>query len=242
MDGMNKIGKNSSARQSAWLATALGMVLGMAPAARAGQAYNEACPDLNTCAKSVSTLLGQKYLVDPETQGGAVATQNLELTKDNAEILFTTALHANGYTRVPLAGVANTFRIMRERDARDSNLPHVIADSKTGPDFSNTWDLGDLVYKLSNPEIAEHIARTLRSFLPANSRVIPDTLTGHVRLTAAWPELRRAFERIRDMDQKPSDAWLKDWKDTLARAEARDSECECRLPAVPTRKNKKPGH
>src|SRR5207253_1697946 len=58
--------------------------------------FAERCPDISSCAKVVSQLLGQKYVFDDDVKGKFGATANTEITKENAEVLFTSMLYANG--------------------------------------------------------------------------------------------------------------------------------------------------
>ncbi len=165
--------------------------------------FSELCPDVMTCGKAVSALLDQKYLFDPEIQGTVKATPNLELTKENAELLFTSALHMNGFTRVPLSA-PKLFRIMRNRDARDSAIPMVTADANNAPKLPETWDLYTMKYQATHPKTVEDIARQIRSFMPADSRIVPIDWTGVLLVSDAAPNLKKAYDLIRLCDQKAS--------------------------------------
>ena len=191
------------------------------PSARA-DSVKAKCPDLEKCAHAVAALTGTKLVFDPGLLKGAVgATENFELTKENAEVVFTQMLDQNALTRVPLAD-ANAYTILRQRDARDSALPRFDADSKTTPDIPKTWDLGTLRYRLAHPELAEPIARTLRSFLPASSRVIPEELSGHLIIVASFPILANVLNLAQSMDVKPSGPALKHMEEK--RKAAREAE------------------
>jgi type II secretory pathway component GspD/PulD (secretin) len=172
--------------------------------------FGEKCPDIADCAKVVGQLLGQKYLFDLDVKGKIVATPNLELTKDNAEILFTDMLNLNGFSRVP-AGVPGTYQIMRQRDARDAAIPTVSADQNTAPELPNNWDLITLKYRATHADAIEMIARMSRSFMPANSRIIPNELSGMVLVTDSSMNLRKLYDLIKDMDRKPSAELKKRW-------------------------------
>lgn len=191
------------------------------PPARA-DSVRSTCPDLEKCAHAVASLTGAKLVYDPGLLKGAIgATENFELTKENAEVVFTQMLDQNALTRVPLAE-ANAYTILRQREARDSALPRFDADSKTTPDIPKTWDLGTLRYRLAHPELAETIARTLRSFLPATSRVIPEELSGHLIVVATFPILANVLNLAQSMDVKVSGPTLK--KVEEKRKEARAAE------------------
>jgi type II secretory pathway component GspD/PulD (secretin) len=180
------------------------------------ETFSEKCPDLQSCARAVSELTGQRYVFESDLNGKAFATPNLELNKDNAELLFTNALFFNGYTRVPLTD-AGIFQITRQRDGRDSAIPVVPADDKTAPSLPNTWDLMTMKYKVNNPEAVEEIARTMRSFMPANSRIIPVELAGLLLVTDTSANLKKLYEFIRDLDVKPSERVKKSWAERKKR-------------------------
>lgn len=161
------------------------------------------CPDLEKCAHLVAALTGGKYIYDGESPKGVVrATENFEMTKENADEVFTLMLNQEGYTRLPLSE-PGTYTILRQRDARDSALPLLVADPETTPDFPKNWDLATLRYKLSRPEGAEPICRNIRAFMPGNSRVVPDAASGQIFLVAPYPILATALQTIRSMDAKP---------------------------------------
>src|SRR5687768_2959657 len=125
--------------------------------------FVERCPDIAPCAKAVSELTGQKYVLDQDVKGSQnLATPNIELTKENAELLFTELLHNAGYARIA-TGEPGTWRIMRQRDARDSVLPIIEASKDQPPKMPNTWDIVTMKYKAENPLLVEDFARTARS-------------------------------------------------------------------------------
>jgi hypothetical protein len=169
----------------------------------ASATFADQCPTIEACAKAVSELTGQKYVFAEGVKGKLDSTSNLYLTRENAELLFTNLLHLTGYSRVPL-GEKDAFRIIPERDARDTNLPTVTADSRNAPSLPENWDLYTMEYKASHPESTETIARTLRSFMSATSRIVPAELSGLLMVTAPALELKRVYALIRDNDQKMS--------------------------------------
>jgi hypothetical protein len=179
--------------------------------AHAADSFGQHCLDLAPCAKFVGELLGQRYLFDSELHGKVQITGGLEPTPSNAEILFTALLHQNGFTRVPVGGEAGTFQILRERDARDSVLPVIAATQEQGPRLPAPWDMMTLKYKASNPDAVEEIARTVRGFMPASSRVVSAELSSTLWVTASAPDLKKIYELIRENDQKPTPEMKKRW-------------------------------
>ncbi len=204
------------------LSPLLVLISGTASAAN----FTEKCPDLSACAKAVSELTGQKYIFESTLKENMVATKNLDFTAENAEILFTYALNASGYSRMKLTD--GTFSILRQRDARDQAIPYVKCDNHTAPVLPDTWDLYTMKYQATNAEIVEHVARNSRSFMPANSRIIPDVLTGSVLITDTAPNLKKLYTIIREMDVKVTPAikahWEKQEKDGQARMRNAPSE------------------
>ena len=195
------------------------------PAAFASSSsFSEKCPDIPACAKAVGELTGQKYLYDGDVKGKVMATPNVELTKENAELLFTNMLNLEGFSRVPL-GEAGSFQIIRQRDARDQAIPWVTSDQKHAPELPNNWDLYTMKYKATNPEVVEHLARMSRSFMPANSRIIPDEIAGILLITDTAMNLKKLYTIISGSDIKPSAAVRKKMdEEERARNEARKEE------------------
>lgn len=172
----------------------------------------DACPDIQSCAKAVGELLGQKYIFDSEVKGKVQATPNLELTKDNAEVVFTNILYLEHFARVP-NGAPNTYQIVRDREARDMPVPLLKATQTEAPKLPNTWDLITLSYKATNAEVVDEIARSARSFMPANSRIIPYEAGGNLFITDSAQNIKKIYEIIVSMDQKPSAALRKRWEE-----------------------------
>lgn len=198
----------------------LGLMSGQYAIAADSSAIGEKCDTLPACAKVVSGLLGQKYIFTDDLRGKVDMSSNLELTKENAEVVFTTMLNMHGYSRVPIIQ-PNTFEIVRIRDARDSAIPLVNADAKTPPVLPDTWDLYTMRYKATNPEVIEEICRNLRSFTSANARMMPSELSGTVIITDNAPNLKKIYELIQGNDKKVPLEMKKKWERRAMMAEKR---------------------
>ncbi len=207
---MNMMNKKSAA---------LPLILLCATPALAGDSFSEKCPDIPSCAKTVSELMGQQYAYDVDIQGKMSATSGLLITRENAELLFTDMLNINGFTRVPL-GPLGTYQIMRQRDARDSTLPIIRADKNTKPELPHNWDLYTMIYKSSHSEVVDELARTSRSFMPANSRIIPSELSSTLIVTDSALNIKKLYEILREIDQKPTPEFLRKRAKEEARREA----------------------
>lgn len=190
-------------------------ILGIIPWQLVASAENNSfatqCQDLEKCIKAVSELTGDKYIFDAEVKGKVSSSENVELNKGNATLLLTKALYMNGFTRAPL-GEKNTYQILNIRNARDGLLPKLIGTTDNPPEFPNHWDIITFVYKVKYPEVVEEMARTARSFMPPNARIIPSELTGQIFFTDAAPNIKNVYEIIRGLDQKPTKALLEKWK------------------------------
>src|SRR5262249_23764859 len=154
-----------------------------------------------------------KYVFDAgDVKGKVQATPNLELTKENAEWVFTNTLYISGYSRVPV-GTPNTFQILRLRDAKDTALPMVEASKDNPPTLPKSWDMYILRYKATNPEAVEQISRMARNFMPPNSRILPSELDGSLLVTDAAPNLKKVYDIIKNLDQRPSAQLKKKWEE-----------------------------
>lgn len=188
------------------------LLLFLTPWAHA-ESFLEKCPDIPACAKHVGPLLGQKYVFDDGIKGKNNATANLTIHRDNAELLLTNLLYSEGFARIPLGSSGDTFRIVRQRDARDLPLPVATADERMAPRLPELWDLYTLKYKATHADAVEAIARLSRSLMPANARIIPSELSGTILITDAAPNLKKIYALIRENDQKPSAELKKRWKE-----------------------------
>lgn len=176
------------------------ILLSIFPITSFADAFHDKCPDIAACANAVSELLGQKYVFDKDVKGSVQATQNIEFSRENAELLFTHMLYTNGYSRVPL-NQTGLYQIQKIRDAKDSNLPVLTADARTTPSLPNTWDLYTLKYKATHPEALGEISRMIRNFMPPNTRVVSSDLSGMLLMTAASMELKKLYDMVRENDQ-----------------------------------------
>jgi type II secretory pathway component GspD/PulD (secretin) len=188
-----------------------GLLIVPSPASAA--AVKDACANLEKCANAIAELTGTKYVFDGKELAGMkiAATANFELTKENAEEVFTLMLEQNEYTRLPL-GEEKAYTIIRSRNARDSALPIYTGDSTNLPKLPQHWDLSTARYRAQTPELVDHLARNMRSFLPANSRVIPDENSGTLLITAPNPIIRNVLNHIQALDVKLSPEKIKELK------------------------------
>ena len=175
--------------------------------------FSTQCPDIQTCVKAVSELTGDKYIFDAESiKGKGNATANLELNRENAVNLFSNLLHMNGYSRVP-TGEPDTFRIMRENDAKGTAVPSFTSTLTQPPKLPNNWDIVRLEYKMTHPEGVRHLENVMRTYAPMGARIYGDELNGTILISASALELKGLYPMLQSNDQKVSAEVLKRWKD-----------------------------
>ncbi|MBL7715450.1 MAG: hypothetical protein JNL01_08255 [Bdellovibrionales bacterium] len=191
----------------------------------------EKCKTLPACVEFVSSLTHDQYVLAPGVAFETAATQNTEINAQNADLLFSMLLDLNGLARVP-AGQPKLFKLVKQRDARDAAVPQYEASYDQDAIIPNTHDLATLNYapKFPNFERLEEMARSLRSFLPANARIVPDAASMKVRMTAAIPDLKRCLKMMREMDRKPTAAEENDWKEQKKRRAEKSAKCPDPLP------------
>ena len=60
--------------------------------------------------------------------------------------------------------------------------------------------------------------------MPANSRIIPEEVSGMLLVTDTAPNLKKLYELIKDLDRKPSAELKKHW-DEMAKIRAKILRC-----------------
>jgi general secretion pathway protein D len=96
---------------------------------------------------------------------------------DRAKAMVLTSLHLQGLTWIHVPSI-DLYRITRERDARDEDIPLLQGnDSLPENDLMVTYIM-DLHHVPS-----DYVARAMRSFMPANGRIIPVEETRAVIIT-----------------------------------------------------------
>lgn len=180
----------------------------VASPAFAADTFAQKCPDFTACAQAVAQLTGQKYVFASEAiKGKPVFTDNLEMTKENAELVFTQLLHDYGYTRVPM-GSPNVYQIKTIREAIDATLPQFTADFTQAPELPNSGDQVTLTYRAKEGDV-EDMARALRKVMPGRSRIVPHEASKTLLITDSATHLKSLYATIKDWDRKPTPEMLK---------------------------------
>ena len=129
---------------------------------------------------------------DQELKGPVTLFLRKPLKTEQLTELFYRVLADNGYAAVD--GSAGTGVIIeRTRDARDDALP--VYESAELPDSSRLVT----VYRNLKYANGEHVARMMRSFMPANARIIP-TSRSQVFITDTASNIRKLNLMITRMD------------------------------------------
>ena len=116
-----------------------------------------------------------------------------------------TALYQQGLTWIHDTAI-DIIRVSRQRDARDLEIP-VIMDAGQLPDsdLMVTYIMG----VVNTPP--EFIARTLRSFMPANSRIIPDEASGSILITDSAHNIAKLIKLVQRLDTAEAGKLAKQW-------------------------------
>lgn len=153
--------------------------------------FNFPDADIMDIAKALGRLTGKNFILDKDVKGRITIISNSPITVGDAWRAFLTALDMNGFAMIPSG---RYIRVARQRDARDKQLR-----TYTG-DFSPDTDaLITRVFQLKHID-AEEVARTFRSFMPANSRIIPYDQTNTVIVTDTGSNIAKLNKMLELLD------------------------------------------
>ena len=112
------------------------------------------------------------------------------ITREVLAELFHQVLGSNSYAAVD--DPSRAWNILRQRDARDAQLQ--FSDSNH---FNPSYRMQTVIFNLKTG-YAESVARTMRSFMPANSRIIPVLAKNRIILDAEDNSFHSARDYISD--------------------------------------------
>jgi general secretion pathway protein D len=163
----------------------------------------EECADLVKCTEFVSKLTGKKYMYDKEFKGGLQTTSNMQITAENAEVLFTSILEINGYGRVP-TGVKDTYKIIALRDIRYEATPVINVDAQTPPSIPQNSDYYMMNYKFKhfNQNQLRATGNSIRPFMSRYARIIELKGTGSVSIQETAAKLLQQYEMVKAHDRE----------------------------------------
>lgn len=161
--------------------------------------FNFPDADIMDIAKTLGKLTGKNFIMDKDVKGKITIISNSPITVGDAWKAFLTALDINGFALIPSG---KYIRIARQRDARDKQLKTYTGDYSPDTDALITR-LFSLKY-LS----AEEVARNFRSFMPANSRIIPYEQTNTVIVTDTGSNIAKMSKFLEILDVEGYDAGI----------------------------------
>ncbi len=161
--------------------------------------FNFPDADILDIAKALGKLTGKNFLLDKDVKGRITIISNSPVTVADAWRAFLTSLDMNGFALIPSG---KFIRIARQRDARDKQLKTYTGDYSPDTDALITR-LFPLKY-LS----AEEVARNFRSFMPANSRIIPYEQTNTVIVTDTGSNIAKLNKLLEILDVEGYDAGI----------------------------------
>ncbi|MBC7385048.1 MAG: hypothetical protein H7301_02660, partial [Cryobacterium sp.] len=161
--------------------------------------FNFPDADIMDIAKALGKLTGQNFILDKDVKGRITIISNSPVTVKDAWRAFLTALDMNGFALIPSG---KFIRIARQRDARDKQLRTYTG--KYAPDSDA------LITRLFSLKFlsAEEVARNFRSFMPANSRIIPYEQTNTVIVTDTGSNISKLAKLLDILDVESYDAGI----------------------------------
>ncbi len=161
--------------------------------------FNFPDADIMDIAKALGKLTGQNFILDKDVKGRITIISNSPVTVKDAWRAFLTALDMNGFALIPSG---KFIRIGRQRDARDKQLRTYTG--KYAPDSDA------LITRLFSLKFlsAEEVARNFRSFMPANSRIIPYEQTNTVIVTDTGSNISKLAKLLEILDVETYDAGI----------------------------------
>ena len=161
--------------------------------------FNFPDADIMDIAKALGKLTGQNFILDKDVKGRITIISNSPITVKDAWRAFLTALDMNGFALIPSG---KFIRVARQRDARDKQLRTYTG--KYAPDSDA------LITRLFGLKFlsAEEVARNFRSFMPANSRIIPYEQTNTVIVTDTGSNIAKLAKLLDILDVESYDAGI----------------------------------
>jgi type II secretory pathway component HofQ len=150
-------------------------------------------------AKTLGKLTGKNFILDRNVKGKITIISNGPITVGDAWKAFLTALDINGFALIPSG---KYIRISRQRDARDKQLDTFVTGKSPDSDALITR-----VFPLKYIS-AEEVARTFRSFMPANSRIIPYEQTNTVIVTDTGSNINKLAKMLDFLDVEGFEAGI----------------------------------
>lgn len=161
--------------------------------------FNFPDADIMDIAKTLGKLTGKNFILDKDVKGKITIISNSPITVGDAWKAFLTSLDINGFALIPSG---KYIRIARQRDARDKQLKTFTGDYSPDTDALITR-----VFPLKYLS-ADEVARNFRSFMPANSRIIPYDQTNTVIVTDTGSNIQKLQKLLEILDVEGYDAGI----------------------------------
>lgn len=161
--------------------------------------FNFPDADIMDIAKALGKLTGKNFILDKEVKGKISIISNSPITVREAWRAFLTALDMTSFALIPSG---KFIRIARQRDARDKQLR-----TYTGKDSPDSDALITKLIKLKFLN-ADEVARNFRSFMPANSRIIPYEQTNTIIVTDTGSNITKLSKLLSILDVEGYDAGI----------------------------------
>jgi general secretion pathway protein D len=161
--------------------------------------FNYPDADIMDIAKTLGRLTGKNFIFDKDVKGRISIISNSPITVGDAWRAFLTSLDMAGFALIPSGSY---LRIARNRDARDKQLR-----TYTGEYSPDTDALVTRIFALKYIN-ADEVARTFRSFMPANSRIMSYDQTNSVIVTDTGANIAKLGKMLDILDIEGYDAGI----------------------------------
>jgi general secretion pathway protein D len=161
--------------------------------------FNFPDADIMDIAKTLGRYTGKNFIFDKDVKGRISVISNSKISVGDAWRAFLTALDMSGFALIPSG---KYLRIARNRDARDKQLKTYTGDFSPDTDALVTRIF---VLKYIN---ADEVARTFRSFMPANSRIMAYDQTNTVIVTDTGANIGKLAKMLEILDIEGYDAGI----------------------------------
>jgi type II secretory pathway component GspD/PulD (secretin) len=172
---------------------------------------------LEMVSEKLDLQIDASGLADSDLSSVTVPETTEGLSSERAKALVLTILYRQSFTWVKDAAT-DIYRIAKLKDARDQEIP-LISDGAPLPDSDL---LVTYIMTIAHTP-AEYIARTMRSFMPANSRIMSDDATNSVLITDSAHNIAKLKNLVGQLDTPEVAKKAKDF--LITRAKKSDSNC-----------------
>ncbi len=168
----------------------------------ASNSYN--CKKVIDCIELYSKLTGEKVIYEKDLKGVFNYSENLEINKENIELVLSKLLEMSGLARVKID--KNLSRIINARDIRYTPVPQLNGDKDIIP---NTSDYYLVSFTMKHVEDASDIVRNFRPFMTRYGRILDIRRSNTILITDTGANINRLKDLIKILDVPISSEKLK---------------------------------